>query len=493
MASAVTTCETKPATFADVVNNVDTNMFQHVMGNDPRPHYFHQPNLMGSPPPGPATTGTPPATSKNVGDGLFYSVLNPLLEQYNSYFSAPLEQPTMAQIGHLLAEQQAWSAALSAGTISGYIEGSQVTVNNSGGPISTPLTGVTGVGSAYGGIQSGWTSAPTAASTYSAPTSWPAVAEAAKVTTNPTSKTVTAGESATFTAAGTGSPAPTVQWQVSTNAGVTFANDTTDAGNTTGTLTVTATTTALSGRQYRAVFTNAGGSATSTAATLTVNAKTEAPKVTTNPASKTVTAGESATFTAAASGVPAPTVQWQVSTNGGVTFANDTTDAGNTTATLTVAATTTALSNRRYRAVFSNTAGSATSTAATLTVNPKAEAPKVTTNPASKTVTAGETATFTAAASGVPAATVKWQVSTNGGATFANDTTDAGNATGTLTVAGTTTALSGRQYRAVFSNSAGSATSAAATLTVKAAPLLPVVTKLSTSSGGSQHARDDHG
>jgi hypothetical protein len=372
VASATTTCEAAPATFAGVVSDVDTGMFQHLMGNDPRPHYFHQTNLMGSPPPGPATAGTPPNTAPSVGDGLYYSVMNPLLEEYAGYFSAPLEQLTMAQVGQLLAEQQAWSAAESgAGQVSGYIEGNHITIQNSGAAIATPLTGVTGVGSVYGGIQSGWTSVPAAGGAYTAPTTWPENApatEAPKVTTNPASKTVTAGESATFTAAGTGVPAPTVQWQVSTNGGVTFANDTTDAGNTTGTLTVAATTTALSGREYRAVFTNTVSSATSTAATLTVNPKPEAPKVTTNPASKTVTAGESATFTAAGTGVPAPTVQWQVSTNGGVTFANDTTDAGNTTGTLTVASTTTALSGREYRAVFKNASGSATSTAATLTV-----------------------------------------------------------------------------------------------------------------------------
>ena len=41
-------------------------------------------------------------------------------------------------------------------------------------PPSTPrLTGVTGVGSAYGGISSGWTSVPAAASTHTAPTTWP--------------------------------------------------------------------------------------------------------------------------------------------------------------------------------------------------------------------------------------------------------------------------------------------------------------------------------
>jgi TIG domain/Immunoglobulin I-set domain len=182
---------------------------------------------------------------------------------------------------------------------------------------------------------------------------------------------VTAGEGATFTAAASGIPTPSVQWQVSTN-GSTYANDTTDAGNTTGTLTVASTTTALSGRSYRAVFTSSSGSATTAAATLTVNAKPEAPNVATNPASKTVSAGTSATFAAVASGFPAPKVQWQVSTNGGTTFTNDTADAGNTTGTVTVASTTTTLSGHRYRAVFTNASGSATTTAATLTVTPAA-------------------------------------------------------------------------------------------------------------------------
>jgi hypothetical protein len=177
VASPTNTCETKPANFAEIVASIDTNMFQHVMGNDPRPHYFHQPNLMGSPPPGPPTTGTPPATLPSVGDGLFYSVMNPLLEQYSQYFNVPIEQLTVAQIGQLLAQQQAWSKA-NASQVSGYIEGNKVTIQNSGTEaVNTPLTGVTGVGAAYGGIQSGWTSAPVAASTYTAATSWPAAPE----------------------------------------------------------------------------------------------------------------------------------------------------------------------------------------------------------------------------------------------------------------------------------------------------------------------------
>jgi hypothetical protein len=61
---------------------------------------------------------------------------------------------------------------------------------------------------------------------------------------------------------------------------------------------------------------------------------------------------------------------------------------------------------------------------------------------------------------------VQWQVSTNGGKTFTNDTTDSGNASHTLTVAGTSVAQNGYEYRAVFQNIAGAAASAAATLTV---------------------------
>jgi hypothetical protein len=174
VASPTNTCETAKANFAEVVHSIETNMFGHVMGNDPRPHYFHQPNMMGSPPVGEPTTGTPPATSKDVGNGLFYSVVNPMLAAYNQYFSAPIEQPTMAQIGEILARQQAWNTA-SASQVSGYIEGNQVTLNNTGtAAVNAPLTGVTGVGSVYGGIQSGWTSVPVAASTYVTPTTWPA-------------------------------------------------------------------------------------------------------------------------------------------------------------------------------------------------------------------------------------------------------------------------------------------------------------------------------
>src|SRR6266849_3628410 len=281
------------------------------------------------------------------------------------------------------------------------------------------------------------------------------------ITTQPANQTVSAGQTATFTAAATGSPTPTVQWQVSTDGGGTFSNV---SGATSTTLSFT-TALSQSGNQYRAVFTNSAGTATSTAATLTVNSPTP-PTITTQPANQTVSAGQTATFTAAATGSPTPTVQWQVSTDGGGTFSNV---SGATSTTLSF---TTALSQsgNQYRAVFTNSAGTATSTAATLTVNSPTP-PTITTQPANQTVTAGQTATFTAAATGSPAPTVQWQVSTDGGGTFSNVSA------ATSTTLSFTTALSqsGNQYRAVFTNSAGTATSTAATLTVNS-PTPPTIT-----------------
>ena len=146
-------------------------MLQHILGNDPRPDYFHQTNMMGSPPAGDPTTGTPPATSPSVGDGLYYSTMNQLLKQYSSYYNVPVQQLTSAQISALLAQQAAWASNTQ---VSGYIQGNQVTITNGGAATQIPLTGIASVGSTYGGTQSGWTSAAAGSTTYTAQSTWPA-------------------------------------------------------------------------------------------------------------------------------------------------------------------------------------------------------------------------------------------------------------------------------------------------------------------------------
>ena len=84
------------------------------------------------------------------------------------------------------------------------------------------------------------------------------------VTTQPVSSTVAAGTTASFSAAASGSPAPTVQWQVSSDG--TNWSDINGAAATTYSFTTSAGDT---GKQYRAVFTNLAGTVNSAAATLT--------------------------------------------------------------------------------------------------------------------------------------------------------------------------------------------------------------------------------
>ena len=86
------------------------------------------------------------------------------------------------------------------------------------------------------------------------------------LTTQPASVSVEEGADATFTAAASGTPAPTVQWEASTNGTDWAAVD----GATSDTLTVANVTLAQTATQYRAVYTNSEGTATSNAATLTV-------------------------------------------------------------------------------------------------------------------------------------------------------------------------------------------------------------------------------
>lgn len=94
---------------------------------------------------------------------------------------------------------------------------------------------------------------------------------------------------------------------------------------------------------------------------------------TTQPSNTTVTAPATATFTVLANPSAGTTYQWQVSSNGGTSWANVINSgqfSGATTATLTITGTSVPLSGRQYRVVASNTAGQpATSTPATLTVN----------------------------------------------------------------------------------------------------------------------------
>jgi lipoprotein signal peptidase len=270
--------------------------------------------------------------------------------------------------------------------------------------------------------------------------------------------TVGAGATASFSAAASGSPTPTVQWRVSTNNGASFSNI---SGATSTTYSFTATS-GENGYRYEAVFTNFFASATTNAATLTVTGQSgTGPSITLQPVSQTVTAGSGVSFSAAASGSPTPTVQWKVSTNNGTSFSNIT-NATSTTYSFTA---TSGENGYEYEAVFTISANSATTNPATLTVTATSSpTPSITLQPVSQTVTAGSGVSFSAAASGSPTPTVQWKVSTNNGTSFSNIT----NATSTTYSFTATSGENGYEYEAVFTISANSATTNPATLTVTA-------------------------
>jgi len=176
------------------------------------------------------------------------------------------------------------------------------------------------------------------------------------VTQQPVGKYAIAGGTATFSAAATGVPTPTVRWQVSID-GTNWA-DIVGATNTTYQFVATS---AMSGWRFRAVFTNSAGSTASSGAQLQVLTP---PTILTQPTNQAGRIGETVIFTATATGMPAPTVQWQFSPDGGSTWI---VMQGATTTALAVGVTGDE-NGYLFRAVFTNAAGSATSAAASLTV-----------------------------------------------------------------------------------------------------------------------------
>jgi alpha-tubulin suppressor-like RCC1 family protein len=318
------------------------------------------------------------------------------------------------------------------------------TTNNSSTPVVVSLPS--------GGVPEALGPEPGSASAYvvlNAPDVAPAI------TTEPISQDVVAGQGVTFTAAASGFPAATVQWQVSTDNGISFSPV---AGATGDSLTIADTTTAETGSQYEAVFTNGSGVATTAAAVLTVTAAT-APVITLQPSDQTVYSGQTETFSAAASGSPTPTAQWQLSVDGGASWHDIPNTASDSFTSLPL---NPAVNGWEVRAVFTNVAGSAPTGASVLSVLP-AIAPVVTTQPVNQTVANGQTETFSAAASGSPTPTAQWQLSVDGGVSWHDIPNTASDSFTSLPL---NPAVNGWEVRAVFTNVAGSAPTDASILSV---------------------------
>ena len=260
---------------------------------------------------------------------------------------------------------------------------------------------------------------------------------APSITTQPVSKAVTTGQTATFSVTANGTATLSYQWK---------KNGAAISGATSASYTTPATVASDSGSSFTVTVTNSVGNVTSNAATLTVNVL---PAITTQPTNQSVTAGQTATFSVAATGTGTLTYQWKK---------NGTVISSATSASYTTPATVTGDTGAAFTVTVTNNAGSVTSNAATLTVNAP---PSITTQPVSRTVTAGQTATFSVIVTGTATLTYQWKKngSAISGATAASYTTPA-------TVAGD----NGSSFTVTITNSVGNVTSNAATLTVNVPP-----------------------
>lgn len=130
-----------------VVSAEARRIFAKALSNDPRPHFFHQSNLM-------AIVVDP----DSVRSSLLCELLDAVLDLYHSLIepSMPLVQPTLSEIGRYLLLHQAGRHAWASGSLEVYREGNAVTVvNRAGSPLELPLTG-TLAGEDYGGTRSAW-------------------------------------------------------------------------------------------------------------------------------------------------------------------------------------------------------------------------------------------------------------------------------------------------------------------------------------------------
>jgi hypothetical protein len=137
------------------------------------------------------------------------------------------------------------------------------------------------------------------------------LAVAPAITGDPANQTVVENETASFTVAGTGQPAPTIQWQSRAAGAVSADAGWSDiSGATAKTYTTGATTLAQDGTQYRAVLRNASGMAASLPATLRVKAKVVAPSIMRGPVSQETEADFFASFSIEAAGTTPLSYQW---------------------------------------------------------------------------------------------------------------------------------------------------------------------------------------
>jgi hypothetical protein len=290
------------------------------------------------------------------------------------------------------------------------------------------------------------------------------------IITQPVSKNVCSGNSASFTIAA--DYATSYQWTLNgSNVGTGF------------TITFADVTSASDG-SYTCTATNGAGSATSNAAVLNVLSPTTLT-ITRQPSAVSVYATQTATFSIAATGTGTLAYQWYQGTVG-----SGTSISGATSSSYTTPALTTANSGTGYYVTVTDpdcTGTTLTSAAATVTVTntDTAVPPTIVVQPTGQAASVDGTATFSVTASGTGTLTYRWYRVAYSSTELSTPTAGvaiSGATSSTYTVPSSETAQSndGDNYYAVVTNNYGSAVSNRVVLAIGAGILLQITAEPQT-------------
>ena len=261
------------------------------------------------------------------------------------------------------------------------------------------------------------------------------------ITTQPANGVLNAGNVGSFRVSVTSPVFVTYQWR---------KNNTPLSGKNDSVLVLGAVQLSDAG-SYDVIATNAGGSVTSTAASLVVYPAT-APAFSTQPVGGILEVGNHASFSAAVTGAVPISFQWRK---------NGTPIVGANTLSLSLPNAQLADAGV-YDLVATNGLGATTSAPATLLFTSQLTPPTITQPPISQTALVGVTASFSVVAGGVPAPTFQWR---------RNGLPLAGATAATLTL-GLVQETDAAAYDVVVTNLQGSVISAPATLTVRGRPVI---------------------
>ena len=409
-----TTCTATPPTEATILASESRIMLSHVLANDPRVGFAHQTNLIGD-----VINGTQQGYT-------LLSLLSDMLSQYNTWTNTPLVQMTDITDAQTLALQSAWSSALATGKVAASEVNGIITVtNNSGSPVSVPVTAPLGTtagagayGQSYGGALSQWTPLANGATLTLSSTG-------ATSFTSATSATSTVGTPFSFSVTTSG-PVPALSESGALPTGIKFTD------NANGTASLAGTPAAGTGGSFPITITAKSAANTVTQSFVLTN--DQAPTITSANAAS-FTTGVSGTFTVTATGYPVPTVSESGTLPTGVKF----TAGAAGTGTISGIAAPGSLSSYAVTLSASNGVGSPASSPFTLTVVAPS-APKFT-SAASATAIVGSAFSFNVTTTGNPAATVTKFLNLPSGLTFTANANGTATISGTPTVAGTTLLL----------------------------------------------------